>query len=51
MTRYELVILWDDGEKEVFGYATEEDARKAGAQYRTQYGSQVWTQVRKVVCG
>lgn len=47
--RYELVVQWDDGEKEVFGYKTEDEARKAGDWYRMAFGEQVWTCVRRVV--
>lgn len=51
MTRYELVILWYDGEKEVYGYKTEAEAKKAGEQYYECYGEQVSVKVRRVVCG
>jgi hypothetical protein len=49
--RYELVVEWYDGEKEVYGYKTEAEAKKAGEQYYECYGEQVSVKVRRVVCG
>ena len=43
---YELVIVWDTGEKEVFTYNTEEEAEKAGEGYKTAFGQQIWYCVR-----
>lgn len=51
MTRYELVILWYDGDKEVYGYKTEAEAKDAAVRYRIEYGTQVFTCVRRVVYG
>ena len=51
MTRYELVVIWDDGEKEVFGYQTKAEAKDAAVRYRMEYGTQVFTCVRRVSYG
>ena len=51
MTRYELVVIWDDGEKEVFGYQTKAEAKDAAVRYRMEYGTQVFTCVRRVIYG
>ena len=48
--KYELVIVWETGEKEIHAYATEEEALKASKGYRTVFGNQIaWTGVRKAV--
>ena len=48
--KYELIIIWGTGEKEVFEYSTEEKAQEACKGYRTAFGNQVaWARVRKVV--
>lgn len=46
--RYELIIIWYTGEREVYGYATEDDARKAEEGYKQVFGSQIeWSGVRR----
>ena len=47
---YELVIIWDDGGKEIHQYPTREQAEQAGAGMRFAFGRQVsWYGVRKAV--
>ncbi len=45
---FELVVIWETGEKEVHAYATEEEARAAGDGYKMAFGNQIsWTGTRK----
>lgn len=45
---YELVVIWETGEKEVHAYATEEEAQAAGDGYKTVFGNQIsWTGTRR----
>lgn len=44
---YELVVVWDDGQREVHPYKTEQDARDAERGFRMAFGAQVWTCVRE----
>lgn len=47
--KYELVIIWETGEKETFVYATEEEAQKACNGYQMAFGNQIaWAGIRKV---
>ena len=47
--KYELIVIWETGEKEIFGYATEEEAQVAGNGYSVAFGNQVaWVGIRKV---
>lgn len=41
MKRYNLIVVWDTGEKEVFPYETEEEAERAEKGYKTAFGNQV----------
>ena len=43
---FDLVIVWETGEKEVYTYATREDAEKGKANFEKAFGSQVWACVR-----
>lgn len=46
--KYELVIIWDTGEKEIHEYESEALARQAEAGYRRAFGRQIeWTCVRE----
>ena len=46
--RYEAVIVWETGEKEVHSYATEREAKQACEGYKRAFGRQVaWTGVRE----
>ena len=48
--RYELVVIWDDGEKEVFSYPTESEAKEAELGYQKSFGNQLqWTGIRRMV--
>lgn len=47
---YELVILWQDGDKDIYQYPTREQAERAGAEMRIAFGNQIqWHGVRKAV--
>ena len=46
--RYELVVIWATGEKDIFSYNSREEAEKAGAGMLTALGNQIdWYGVRK----
>lgn len=38
---FELVVVWDNGEKDVYEYATEEKAEQAGANMKMALGNQI----------
>lgn len=38
---YELVIVWDNGDKDVSTYPSEEKAEKAELNMRTAFGNQI----------
>lgn len=44
--KYELVVVWETGEKEVFEYDTEKDANTAGEGMEKAFGRQLWWCVR-----
>ena len=45
---YELIIIWTDGDKNVYPYQTEEEARHGERNMRMAFGNQVsWAGVRK----
>ena len=44
---FDLIIVWDSGEKEVYTYSTREEAEKAAAGYKIAFGSQVWTAINR----
>lgn len=45
---FELVVIWETGEKEVFAYKTEERAERAGREMKKVFGNQIsWTGTRK----
>ena len=47
--KYELVDVWETGEKETHAYATKEEAQTAGDGYKMAFGNQIsWTGTRKV---
>ena len=46
---YELVIVWDTGEKEIHAYNTQEEAEIIGQGYKTAFGSQVWYCTRRII--
>ena len=46
--KYELVVIWSDGQKEIHEYPTYEDAENVGRGYKIAFGNQVeWYGVRK----
>lgn len=48
MTMYELVIIWENGDKEVFDYDTENEAEKAGRGMQKAFGRQIsWWGTRR----
>lgn len=40
-SRYELVFIWDTGEKEIAVYPTEADAEQAGRNIKKAFGNQI----------
>ena len=47
--KYELIVIWETGEKEIFEYATEEEAQESCNDFRKIFGNQVaWAGIRKV---
>ena len=48
LERWELVVVWDTGETDVYGYETETEARAAGAGMKMALGNQVeWYGIRE----
>ena len=45
--RYEVVIIWDDGTKQVYGFATLEKANEIARGYAKSFGEQCWICVRE----
>ena len=46
---YELLIIWDDGKREVYNYKTYEEAEKAGEGCKMAFGNQIsWYGVKEV---
>ena len=46
--KYELVVIWETGEKEVHAYATKEEAQAADKGYKMAFGNQIsWVGTRK----
>lgn len=47
MRKYELIIIWLTGEKEIYEYNTREEAEKAEQGYKMAFGNQIsWTGIR-----
>ena len=47
---FELVIIWDTGDKDIYEYTTREDAERAGKNMKTALGDQVaWYGTRRKV--
>ena len=44
---YELVVVWETGEKEITAYATEDEAKAAGNQMEMVFGKQLWWCTRR----
>lgn len=50
MLKYELVIIWYNGEKEIHAYNTKEKAEEIGQGMKMAFGNQVqWYGVRKKI--
>ena len=48
--RFELVVVWSDGNRDVYGYEDRESAEKAGDGMRMVFGNQiVWYGVRRKI--
>ena len=46
--KYEVVIIWETGEKEVWAYATEEEAELSCKECKMVFGEQIsWIGTRK----
>lgn len=45
---YELVLIWDTGEKEIYEYRTEEEAIQTAVNMKKAFGNQIaWTGTRR----
>lgn len=45
--KYEVVVIWDDGRKDVYEYGTKEKAENIAQGYKMAFGNQIaWTGVR-----
>ena len=45
--KYELIVIWETGEREVFEYDSEKEAREACNDFRMIFGNQVtWAGTR-----
>lgn len=50
MLKYELIIIWETGEKEIHAYNTKEKAEEIGQGMKMAFGNQVqWYGVRKKI--
>ena len=50
MNKYELVIIWTSGEKDVHEFESREAAEHAERGYKTAFGNQIeWTCVRQKI--
>lgn len=45
--KYELVVVWDSGDKEIYEYPTKEEAETAKRGFETAFGNQLWVCVRE----
>ena len=44
---YELIIIWETGEKEIYSYPTRDMAEKTEREMRKVFGNQIsWTGIR-----
>lgn len=47
---YELVVIWDNGDKNVYEYATEEKAEEGAERMKMAFGHQIaWTGTRRKI--
>lgn len=48
---YELIVIWDDGQKEIVEYPTEEKAREIEDGMKMAFGNQIqWMGIREKRC-
>lgn len=46
--RYELIVIWETGDKEVHSYKSKEKAKEADKGYKMAFGNQIsWTGIRE----
>ncbi len=46
--RFELIVIWSDGDREAYGYDTREQAQAAVNNMLTAFGRQIsWTGIRE----
>lgn len=49
MEVWELVIIWDNGDKDIYKFRTEEEAVRGGKNLKMAFGNQIaWHGIRKV---
>lgn len=47
---YELVVIWDTGEKDIYTYETEAEAEQAGRDMKIALGNQIsWCGTRRKI--
>lgn len=47
---YELIIVWDNGDKDIYTYNTQEEAERGADNMRMAFGNQVtWAGTRKAI--
>ena len=45
---WKLVVIWDNGDKDIYEYSTEQEAENAAQGMRTAFGHQIrWAGVRR----
>lgn len=45
---YELIVIWDNGEKDIHSYVRERDAEMTAENMKMSFGNQIqWTGVRE----
>ena len=45
---FELIVVWDTGEQNIYSYESEEEAMRGADRMRMAFGEQIrWTGVRK----
>ena len=46
--RYELIVIWETGEKEIHPYASREETEQAADGYKMAFGNQIsWTGINR----
>lgn len=45
---YELIVIWEDGEKQIYNYDTDIEARKGADNMKMCFGNQIaWTGINR----